>query len=94
MRTYKPWLSVLIPVYNVADYVVECLESIVLQSIPGIEIIAVDDCSTDNSLAILQDFAQNSLVPIKILQHPHNRGLSAARNSLLDAASGDYVWFI
>lgn len=94
MRTYKPWLSVLIPVYNVSAYLVECLESIVLQAIPGIEIIALDDCSTDDSLAVLQNFAQNSLVPIQILQHPHNRGLSAARNTLLDEAQGDYVWFI
>ncbi|WP_039918100.1 glycosyltransferase family 2 protein [Cellvibrio mixtus] len=94
MRTYRPWLSILIPVYNVSAYLVECLESIVLQTIPGIEIITLDDCSTDNSLTILQDFAKNSLVPIRILQHAHNRGLSAARNTLLDAAQGDYVWFI
>ena len=90
----KPWLSILIPVYNVEAYLRECLETVVLQILPGVEVIALDDCSTDNSHQLLQEFAEDSIVPITILRHDHNRGLSAARNTLLDNARGDYVWFL
>lgn len=90
----KPWLSILIPVYNVEAYLHECLESVVLQILPGVEIITLDDCSTDGSHQLLQEFAEDSIVPITILRHEQNRGLSAARNTLLDNARGDYVWFL
>lgn len=90
----SPWLSVLIPIYNVAPYLQDCLQSIASQASQAIEIIALDDCSTDNSLEILRRFSASSTVPIQILQHAHNRGLSAARNTLLDKASGEYIWFI
>ena len=90
----KPWLSILIPVYNVDAYLHECLESVVLQILPGVEIITLDDCSTDHSHRLLQEFAEDSVVPITILRHDQNRGLSAARNTLLDNARGDYVWFL
>lgn len=89
-----PWLSILIPVYNVAPYLLDCLHSITAQASPAIEIIVLDDCSTDNSLDMLRDFSATSPVTINILQHPHNRGLSAARNTLLDNAHGEYIWFI
>ena len=90
----KPWLSILIPVYNVEAFLRECLESVMTQVVPGIEIIALDDCSTDSSHQLLQEFAEDSIVPITILRHDHNRGLSAARNTLLNNARGDYVWFL
>lgn len=93
-HTSKPWLSILIPVYNVEAYLRECLESVVLQIAPGIEIIALDDCSTDSSHQLLQEFAEDSIVPITILRHDRNRGLSAARNTLFDNARGDYIWFL
>ncbi len=88
------WLSLLIPIYNVETYLRECLESVLAQIDGGVEIIALDDCSTDNSLSLLQDIAQHSLHPINILRHTHNQGLSAARNSLLEIAKGDYIWFL
>lgn len=94
IHTSKPWLSILIPVYNVEAYLHECLESVVLQILPGVEIITLDDCSTDHSHRLLQEFAEDSVVPITILRHDQNRGLSAARNTLLDNARGDYVWFL
>lgn len=90
----NPWLSILIPVYNVAPYVSDCLRSILHQVDSGVEIIALDDCSTDQSLALLQEIAANSPHPILVLKNTENRGLSAARNRLLDAARGDYIWFI
>lgn len=94
IHTSKPWLSILIPVYNVEAFLYECLESIVLQILPGVEIITLDDCSTDRSHQLLQEFAEDSIVPITILRHDRNRGLSAARNTLLDNARGDYLWFL
>ena len=90
----KPWLSILIPVYNVEAFLRECLESVMAQVVPGIEIIALDDCSTDSSHQLLQEFAEDSIVPITILRHDQNRGLSAARNTLPNNARGDYVWFL
>lgn len=88
------WLSILIPVYNVEDYVAECLASIVAQADERIEIIALDDCSTDNSKKIIYNFSAKSSTPIHILNHDYNQGLSAARNSMLEVAQGDYVWFV
>jgi glycosyltransferase involved in cell wall biosynthesis len=90
----NPWLSILIPVYNVAPYVSDCLQSILQQVDSGVEIIALDDCSTDQSLALLQEIAANGPHPIQVLENPVNLGLSATRNRLLDAARGDYIWFI
>ena len=89
-----PWLSVLIPVYNVKDYLDDCFRSVISQCDTNIEIIALDDQSTDGSFEYLKALVAKTSHPIKILQHPHNRGLSAARNSLVAAATGDYVWFI
>ena len=89
-----PWLSILIPVYNVQDYLVECLVSIIRQCDSQIEIILLDDKSTDYSLRVLNEFSATSCQPLKILQHNTNMGLSAARNTLLESAKGDYLWFI
>lgn len=90
----SPWLSILIPVYNVNDFLDDCFTSILQQTDHNVEIIALDDQSTDDSFAHLQAIATKASFPIKILQHPVNRGLSAARNSLVAAARGDYVWFL
>jgi glycosyltransferase involved in cell wall biosynthesis len=94
MRTSTPWLSILIPVYNVEAYLNDCLDSIAQQYQPGIEIIALDDCSTDNSALCLQQWADTHAIKINILKHPKNRGLSAARNTMLAAAQGEYIWFV
>lgn len=90
----KPWLSILIPVYNVEPWLKECIDSVVAQAVAGVEIITVEDCSTDNSLVLLQQLAKEAPVTIQILRHDKNRGLSAARNTMLNAATGDYVWFL
>lgn len=68
-----PWLSVLIPVYNVKDYLDDCFQSVLSQCDANIEIIALDDQSTDGSFEYLQAIAAKSSHPIKILQHTHNR---------------------
>ncbi len=89
-----PWLSILIPVYNVEAYLTACIESVTAQADEHIEIIAIDDCSTDNSKQVLNNLALQSPVPIRVMQHDINGGLSAARNSMLDEATGKYIWFL
>lgn len=90
-------ISVVIPVYNVAPYIKECLESVLNQTFTdGVECILVDDCGTDNSLEIIDSVVSNYQgdVKVKILHHPHNKGLGAARNTGLREVSGKYVFFI
>ena len=85
-------VSVIIPVYNVEKYLGECLESIIDQSLEDIEIVCVNDGSTDNSLSILESYAELDN-RIKIISQ-ENHGLAAARNTGLKNINGDYVYFI
>lgn len=85
-------ISIIIPVYNVEEFIKECLESIVHQSYQNIEIILVDDGSPDRCPAICDGYAQRDS-RVKVI-HQSNGGLSAARNSGIKAASGDYVSFV
>ena len=87
-----PKISVIIPVYNVEPYLRECLDSVVNQTLRDIEIICVNDGSTDNSGAILAEYKVRDKRIIVIMQE--NRGLSAARNVGIDAAKGKYIYFI
>lgn len=89
-------VSVIIPVYNVAPYIAACIQSVINQTYRDIEIIFVDDCGTDNSINLIKDFIANHCEDwdIKIVHHDHNRGLSAARNTGLKTATGDYVYFL
>lgn len=87
-----PEISVIIPVYNASRYLPECLESIMAQTFSDIEIICINDGSTDNSLQILQDFKQKDS-RIKIIDQK-NAGVSAARNAGLAIASGKYLGFV
>ncbi|PNU01798.1 glycosyltransferase family 2 protein [Novosphingobium guangzhouense] len=92
----QPWLSVLVPFHNVEPFIGACLESILAQIAvcPGIELILLDDKSTDGSEAVCRRLIEDCGVDVRLLQHPENRGIAAARNSLLDAARGDYLWFV
>src|SRR3569623_2045227 len=74
------WLSVLLPVYNVERYLRECLDSIMSQAGAGVEVIALDDVSTDGSMDILADYAARYGSRFKTMPHPRNRGISIARN--------------
>jgi len=89
-----PWLSVLVPVYNVADYLVECIDSVMQQADAHVELLALDDCSTDDSLQRLKALAERWGGRMRVLQHSRNGGLSAARNTLIDDARGTYLWFL
>ena len=85
-------LSVIIPVYNVERYLAECLDSVCAQTLKDIEIICIDDGSTDGSAAILDDYARCD-PRLRVIKQA-NAGLSAARNRGLDIATGRYVYFI
>lgn len=87
-----PKVSVVIPVYNVEKYLGECLDSVLRQTLNEIEIICVDDGSTDGSAAILQKYAAAD--PRIRLISQANAGLSAARNAGMDAATGKYIYFL
>ena len=87
-----PKISVIVPVYNVEKYLPQCLESIIGQTFDDIEIICVNDGSTDNSRKILAQYAQKDS-RIKIVDKK-NGGLSSARNAGMKVAQGEYYSFI
>ena len=88
----KPQISVIIPVYNAEKYLHECVDTVVNQSLKDIEIICVNDGSTDSSLAILEEYAKKDNRIILLSQK--NRGAGAARNAGLKIAKGKYLSFL
>lgn len=89
----SPLLSLIVPVYNVAPFLETCLQSLVAQDLSGIEIILVNDGSTDDCPAILARYAAAYPDALRLVTQD-NAGLSAARNSGLDLARGRYVAFV
>lgn len=90
-KAERPAVSVIVPIYNSASTLSRCLESLVSQSFRDFELILVDDGSTDSSLAVCREYAENDS-RIKVFTQA-NSGVSAARNLGLSNASGDYVAF-
>ncbi len=87
-----PLVSVIIPVYNVEKYLEECLESVTKQTLQQIEIIFVNDGSTDSSLEIIERFARQD--PRITILTQENFGLSVTRNNGLSLAKGKYIYFL
>ncbi len=87
-----PAVSVIVPVYNVASYLTECMDSLVQQTLHDIEIICVNDGSTDESLEILQSYADHDARIIII--DKENAGYGAAINSGFDRATGEYIGIV
>ena len=85
-----------IPVYNVEQYIRESLQSALSQTYPDIEFLICDDCGTDSSLDIIQEIRDNHPrgKDIRILHQPQNMGVSAARNRIIDEASGRMLYFM
>lgn len=81
-------ISVIIPVYNGERYVAECLDGMLRQTRKELELIVVNDGSTDNSLEIAKSY------PVRVISFEENRGLAAALNAGMDAATGDYLHFM
>lgn len=90
----KPKISIIVPIYNVEKYIERCCRSLFEQTLPDLEFIFVDDCSPDNSSAIVRTILQdypNRINQVHIIQHESNKGLTCARNSGLALATGTYV---
>lgn len=92
-----PKFSIIIPVYNVEQYLRECLQSVAAQTFTDWECIIVNDGSTDNSAAICEEFiatfTHSPIRPFAIINQP-NQGLSAARNAGIKAAKGEYIFLL
>ncbi len=88
-----PKFSVIIPMYNVEDYIEKCILSVLNQTFTDFEIIVVDDGATDKSAERAEKLAQANPQKIKLI-HQENQGLGGARNTGLKHATGDYVWFV
>lgn len=86
-----PRISVIVPVYNVERYLPPCLESLAAQTFGDLEVVMVDDGSTDGSAALAQEFARRD--PRFRLLHQANGGLSKARNTGIEAAGGEFIAF-
>lgn len=91
LRTY-PLVTIIVPVFNVEQYVRACLRSIIVQDYPNLEVLVVDDGSSDGSRAICEDYAEQDK-RIKVFSKP-NGGLGSARNFGIERASGDLICFI
>ncbi len=90
-------VSVLVPVYGVEKYIERCVISLFEQTYNDIEFIFVNDCTKDDSIAVLHNVLQrypNRTQQVKIIKHVVNRGLAAARNTALDNATGDYLMHV
>ena len=90
-------ISIIVPIFDVEPYIADCLQSVMRQNYEGpLECILVDDCGTDKSIEAAEKLIAEYEGPIefRVLHHEHNRGLSAARNTGMDAATGDYVYFL
>lgn len=84
-------LSIIVPVYNVENYIVECLESLINQTLDPIEIIVVDDGSKDSSIEKIKNMIDGDRVKLIVQE---NKGLSGARNTGLKVAKGEYIAFV
>lgn len=86
-------ISVIIPVYNIEGYLPRCLETVAAQTYHNLEIILVDDCSTDSSRQICEDFAERDNRVI-VLGLPHKECVAVARNRGKEMAHGEYIYFM
>lgn len=88
-----PKVSVVLPVYNAEGYLVRCLDSVLAQTYPNVEVVAVDDGSSDGSPAILDDYARRHPGRV-VVEHRENGGAAEARNRGIELCSGEYLTFI
>lgn len=89
-------VSIIIPLYNVENYVIDSLKSAFAQTYSDIDFLLVDDCSTDHTMQIVEGYVLNHprREAVRIIHHDKNLGLSAARNTGLEKACGEYVYFM
>ena len=95
MSAVTPRTSIVMPVYNTAEYLIEAIESVLAQSDTDWELLIINDCSPDNAAQVVQQFlTQHQDSRIRYLEHQHNQGLSAARNTALQHARGEWIAFL
>lgn len=88
-------VSVIMPMYNVSKVIKRAIESLYAQTLSGIELIFVDDCSKDDTLDTLKALLpQKEGVQVKIVRHTENKGVAVARNTGLDHAIGEYIYYV
>ena len=91
-------ISVIIPVYNAEKTLPHCIASLYAQTYRNLELLFINDCSKDNSLAVINEQITNATnvagIETKVLIHETNRGVAAARNTGLEAATGDYIYYV
>lgn len=90
-------VSIIIPIYNVQNYIIDCLKSVSMQTYTGkMECLLIDDCGADNSIEISNNFISQykGNISFQIIHHKENRGLSASRNTGINAAKGNYIFFL
>lgn len=89
-------VSILVPFYNVENYVGRCVESLFTQTYPNIEYVFVNDCTPDGSMEVVHEYIDkyNVASKCKVIVHEQNKGISASRNDCLDNMTGDYFLFI
>ena len=88
-------VSVIIPMYNVEDILEKAIETLFSQTLKGVELVFVDDCSNDNTLQRLNDLLHvKDGFEVKVLHHAKNCGVAVARNTGLDNATGEYVYYV
>lgn len=89
----RPKISVVIPVYGVENYIAKCIEALQRQTLKELELIFIDDCGGDGSIAIAEEYAKEDS-RIKILYNEQNMGAGKSRNRGIDAATGEYIAFV
>lgn len=89
----QPLISVIIPVYNQEAFLPTCLDSVLAQTYRNLEVIVINDCSTDGSLDVLKSYAEKD-ARIVLIDSPENQGTCVSRNKGLDAAKGSYIGFV
>lgn len=89
----KPAVSIIVPVYNTAEYLYRCMDSLVYQSFENIEIITVNNGSTDNSLEILKKYERDFPEKVKVISTPHAERIGRGRNIGIQHANADYIVF-
>lgn len=93
MSVENPLVSVIVPIYNTAEYLEECLDSLISQTLEDIEIICVEDKSSDDCLKILKEYSKKD-DRIVLIENDSNQGQSISRNNGLKVAKGEYVAFL
>lgn len=89
----KPFISVVMPIYNVEKHLRQAIDSVLTQSFQNFELILVDDCSPDKCPNICDEYVSN-FENVSVIHHEMNKGLSEARNTGMGVAKGKYIWFM